>query len=285
MAVPVGVCDPWITADDLPGDMLGDLTEDDVNAVCLVASNILYVATNRYWPGTCTRLVRPDLGHRNLWWAPGPWSDGPTWSNIAWAGGWDLYGSYDPWQAWAGCDASQFTRFKLPGPVASVDSIYSNGALIASSAYVVDGRRTLVRVDGSPWPTGQDLTRDPTDPADTGTSSSPPAWQVTYQWGEAPPADAVLMCRSFVAELLAALTDCESCRLPWAGAVATVRKANGNTVDYASLHALFKGGEVGLADVDAWINFARGGAWRPFGGPRLGRARPRPSRTLRSWPA
>jgi len=264
VATPTGLCSAWITADDLSDEMFGDLDADSVDDVCMFASEVLYVLANRYWPGVCTRTVRPDLGVRNLWWSTEP--GGGAWTDARWPGWWGQtpYG-WDGPRRWGVCDQAN-RRFSLPGPVQSVDSIVIDGTTLPPSAYFVDGRSTLVRVDGDAWPTGQDLTRSPTA---TG-SGAHPAWQVTYQWGEDPPRSGVIACKSLTSEVLAALTGCAECRLPWAGAVASAQR-KGTTVNYQSLSDQFKNGEVGLADVNLWLNTVRGGVWRPRRA-RIGRA-------------
>lgn len=269
MAVPTGLCAPWLTADDIPEDLYGELTADDVDVLCELASEILYVAANCYWPGTCERTVRPDLGRRSLWWTSGAagawgstaWTDLPWWASTA----------YPPAEArWFNCDQRNMTRFRLPGPVQTVSEVLIDGVALDAAAYFVESRATLVRVDGNPWPTGQDLTRDPSDT----DASGAPAWSVTYEWGDDPPPGGVLAAKSLAVELLFAATDCGRCRLPWAGAVATAQR-KGTTVSYQSLSDKFAKGEVGLADVDVWLNAARGGAVRQRRA-RIGRADARP---------
>lgn len=273
MAVPAGLCSPWVDAADvLSDDELSQLTDEQADDVAMFASEVLYVRSNKYWPGVCSRIVRPDLGERRLWWRDGttPWTDLPWW-----------VGYEAPYSArWFHCDHRHLHRFNLPGPVDSVDSVTIDGVTLDPDAYVVGGRNTLIRVDGEPWPRGQDLTRQPTDPAVAGRA---PAWQVAYQWGAAPPRTGMLVCASLLHELVAAVTGCRDCRLPWAGAVATVQKG-GATVSYASLLDKIPQGYVGLADVDLWLDNVRGGPWRPRR-PRIIRADARPRHGLSSWPA
>lgn len=270
MAVPTGLCAPWLTADDIPEDLYGDLSADEVDVLCELASEILYVMANCYWPGVCDRTVRPDLGARNrLWWSEpggGAWTDVP-WTATRVGRGWDL------------CTNGTLTRFSLPGPVQTVTQILVDGAVLDPAAYFVEGRSTLVRVDGNRWPVGQDLTRSPSDTDTSGT----PAWSVTYEWGQAPPDSGVLMAKSLAVELILAATDCGQCRLPWAGAVATAQR-KGTTVSYQSLSEQFKNGEVGLADVNLWLNAVRGGEWRPRPA-RIARADARPrNQRVTVWP-
>jgi hypothetical protein len=276
VAIPTGLCSAWVeTADVLDGDLSG-LTEDQADQVAMFASEILYVLSNKYWPGVCERIVRPDLGDRRLWWRGGdPWGSSP-WTDVPW---WTA--SQIPYGArWFACEAHDLRRFRLPGPVQSVDGIVINGVPLDHNSYRVLDRNTLLRVDGHPWPTGQNLDHDPTDPDDAPTNGVP-AWQVAYEWGEEPPASAKLACASLLRELVAALTGCAECRLPWAGAVATVTRKN-TTINYASLLDKFPQGYVGLADVDLWLNSVRGGPWRPRR-PRIVRADARPRHSESRW--
>lgn len=278
MAIPTGLCAPWVEAADvLSPDELTGLTEAQADGVAMLASEVLYVRSNRYWPGVCERTVRPDLGNRQLWWAgtPGassPWTDLPWWAGAA-----APYGS-----RWFACNQANLTRFKLPGPVQGIDEILVAGTVLNRAAYRIVGRNAVQRVDGERWPLGQDLTGDPADPAaadDSGCCG--PAWSVTYDWGEAPPASGQLMCSSLLRELIAALTGCAECRFPWAGAVATVTRKN-TTINYQSLLDKFPAGYVGLADVDLWLDTVRGGPWRPRR-PRIIRADARPRRSESTW--
>lgn len=273
MAIPTGLCAPWVEAADvLNADELRGLTEDQADAVAMLASEVLYVRSNCYWPGVCERTVRPDLGNRQLWWAGAgtPWTDLPWW-----AGASAPYGS-----RWFACNQADLTRFKLPGPVQSVDEVLIAGATLAPAAYRVSGRNGLQRVDGDRWPLGQDLTSDPADPTSDPTGCCGPAWSVTYQWGEAPPIAGQMMCRELLRELIGALTGCADCRLPWAGAVHSVSR-NGTNVSYGSLLDKLPLGYVGLADVDLWLDTVRG-AYRPRR-PRIVRADARPRRSESTW--
>lgn len=277
MAIPTGLCSPWVEAADVLGGELSGLTEDQADQVAMFASEVLYVRSNRYWPGVCTRIVRPDLGDRRLWWRPSdPWDSAP-WTDLPWWTTASLpYGA-----RWFACDHQDRRRFRLPGPVQSVDGIEINGVALDVNAYRVVERNTLLRVDGSAWPNGQNLDHDPTDPDDAPTSGSP-AWQVTYEWGEDPPASGQLACTSLLRELIAAVTGCAECRLPWAGAVASVTRKQ-TTVSYGSLLDKIPQGYVGLADVDLWLDTVRGGPWRPRR-PRIIRADARPRNSESRWP-
>jgi hypothetical protein len=256
VAVPTGLCAAWVDAADVLDDgELSGVTAAQAQMVAMFASEVLYVLSNRYWPGVCDRTVRPDL-HRNtpcrLWYlSAGSWTltDTSGWwwgtTNRLCGYGWDTTG----------------TRMRLPGPVDSVDSILIDGETLDPTAYDVEGRRTLIRLDGDVWPTGQDLTRSPASTPDS--DGATPAWQVVYNWGEEPPESGVVACTSLLRELICAITNPPECRLPWAGAVATTAR-RGTTVSYQSLSDKFVNGQVGLADVDLWLTTAaRGGPWRP----------------------
>lgn len=274
MAIQTGLCAPWISAADAAscGEAAG-LDDVQTGRVAMFASEVLYVLSNRQWPGVCPRTVRPAPVGRNwhficvplerAWWAA-------------------QMGGSNSWAPWLPNDIAilQSTwpfrdrdSLRLPGPVTSITSVIEDNVTLLPSMYVLEGRSTIRRLDGLFWPIDQDLTRAPTTlpPAPTADNPNPPpAWSIAYQWGAAPPDSGVIACNSFFCEIALALAGSDSCSLPWAGAVATMSR-QGLTVNYGALHDQFVNGYVGLADVDLWLNMARGGPWRPRK-PRVARA-------------
>jgi hypothetical protein len=258
--VAVGVCAPWVA----PGDVecFDDLALDSGQAttIALFASDVLYALSGRHWPGVCDRTVRPDLGAGTVWWCESP----GRWSSLT--GRWGR---------------GEGREMRIPGPVHTVTEIVIDGAILAESAYVQQGANAVIRVDGSTWPTGQDLSRDPdTVPASPLPAGTPPAWEVRYEWGAAPPPSGETAFKSLACEIAAAALG-KPCKLPWAGAAATVVR-RGVSVNYQSVADKLATGKVGLADVDLWLTAARGGPWRPWK-PRIGRADAGRS-TVSAWP-
>lgn len=77
------------------------------------------------------------------------------------------------------CSCARLEQFVLPYPVASVDEIKIDGAVLNPSAYRVDDHRYVVRTDGGDWPRCNDLNEPDTE---EGT------WSVTATYGtEVPP--------------------------------------------------------------------------------------------------
>lgn len=281
MAIATGLCAPWIDAGDAAscGETAG-LDDVQIGRVAMFASEVLYVLSNRQWPGVCPRTVRPAPVGRNwrficvpaerAWWAA-------------------MYSGAGPVSPWLPNDIAYIETtwpfryrdsLRLPGPVASVDHVIVDNVTLNPTKYIVEGRSTIRRLDGSFWPIDQDLERAATSLPAPGDQNPAPAWEIAYHFGATPPDSGVIACTSFFCEVALALAGDSTCALPWAGAVATVAR-QGVTVNYGALHDQFVNGYVGLADVDLWLNVARGGPWRPRK-PRVARADARRRTTGRS---
>lgn len=276
MTVALGLCGPWITEDDmLSCAEPAGLDIDQAGQVAVFASEVLYVLTNQQWPGVCLRTVRPWHDTRWAYYCtPNPHGSAlPAWGYTPGA---------DPWIYTTVPAASRF-ELPLPGPIQTVSEVMVDGVVVPDTAYIIIGKRRVQRIDGGIWPIGQDLTRPPGVIPDVPSADGTAAWSVTYEWGAGPPASGVIACRSFYCEIVAALSGAD-CKLPWTGAITTVQR-RGTTINYGALHDQFEKGYVGLADVDLWINSARGGPWRPRP-PRIVRADDpaRQQRSLTTWP-
>lgn len=285
MAIATGLCAPWIDAEDASscGEAAG-LDDVQVGQVAMFASEVLYVMSNRQWPGVCPRTVRPAPIGRNwrfvcvpaerAWWAA-------------------QYGGSNSWSPWLPNDIAYIETswpfryrdtLRLPGPVSSITHVLTDNVVMPVGNYILDGRNTIRRLDGKYWPIDQDLTRAATTAAPAPSTDDPapaPAWEIKYEWGATPPTSGVIACTSFFCEIALAFAGDSSCALPWAGAVATVAR-QGVTVNYSALHDQFVNGYVGLADVDLWLNMARGGPWRPRK-PRVARADARRRAGRTTW--
>ncbi|CRY73576.1 hypothetical protein SAMN05421776_108214 [Nocardia farcinica] len=190
---------------------------------------VLWSFTGRQY-GCCPRIVRPcprDLdGPR--WFLPG-WSwfpelDGGVWRNISCSCG-------------PTCRAGGPGVVHLPGPVCSVTSVTIDGAVIPSSAYVLEGDRLYSAV--GEWP-DQDLTRP---------AGSPGTWTVEYLQGQQPPAGAGMAVALLAKEFWSACRG-EACALP--KRVEQIAR-RGVSVRMADPAVLFEHFQTGIAQVDMWV--------------------------------
>ena len=138
------------------------------------------------------------------------------------------------------CSCTAIPQARLIGPVGGIVSVLLNGAVLDPSAYRVDNGVWLVRTDGEPWPSCQDMVADPNTP-DSNT------FAVTYYMGFAP--DPI---SSYAAGLLAVeyAKNCmgDTCRLP---ANITGITRQGVAMDVQA--GLWPNGFTGIEEVDAWI--------------------------------
>lgn len=258
-----GVCTLWFDPADAGGEPMcsPDLSPDGQQVAAKITSDILYVLTNRQWPGTCERVVRPafELGAAGVpcwtwWWGPDPDPRYP-------------YGWASPFRP-AGPRVRASTILRLPGPVADVTEVLIDGEILDPSAYQVQGTRTLVRVDGDDWPAQNDLTRAASTPRG---DAAQPAWQITYLWGADPPDGAQAVAEALYCQVAAGMAGSDDCRLLW-GARLTQVSRRGVNVSYESLTQFLRDGLTGVDEVDVWVTIARGGRWKPNGGGRVLRA-------------
>lgn len=109
-------------------------------------------ALTGYAVGGCPGTLRPcsvrcAAGSAHWHWSNGtfmPVNVAGTWINATCGCGWDC--SHDGVQA-----------ITLPGWVASVQQVKIDGEVLDPTAYRVDDHRELVRTDGEPWPSGQNM--------------------------------------------------------------------------------------------------------------------------------
>jgi hypothetical protein len=212
-------CAPWATAEDACSpcdtyDFDPFMLEDKMQ----IASDVLFNLTGRRWPGVCSDTIRP--------------------TELA-------CGCWNPRAPRFGC--STVPTVKLPGsPVVAVTSVRVDGVELDASAYRVDNRRELVRIDGEGWPCCQDMRADPATDDHT--------MLVEYTWGAEPPLGGVQAAATYGCQLALAC-DPEAvssgrCRLP--KRITTVTRA-GTTIAVLDPMTLVKDGLVGLNEVDTWV--------------------------------
>lgn len=182
-----------------------------------VAVEWLWAQAGRKY-GTWTVVFRPE------------WTD-PVRRPRGWPLVFDL-----PDRAWA--STKPVTSVTLPGPAVSVDEVLVDGAVLSSSAYLLEPGNQLVRTDGGTWYPYQDTTKPSTDAR---------TWQISYVRGVTVPAAGqyaagVLACD----EARRMLND--SCRLP--NNTTSVQRA-GKTVSLDAKQ--LQQGYTGLREVDQWL--------------------------------
>lgn len=228
-----GVLSLWIDPASLVCDSPGDRA-----AAVRAASDWLYVATGRRFPGCGTARVHP---------LPDGWADAdPT-------GLREVSGTAGSW-----------TVPVRPRTIAGLPAIHLGVEPIMSASVVVDGapftafrivdRRWLVRTDGLAWPSTNDLSQD----------SGPGTWTVEVTYGRNPPPLGQRACEQLACRILAVLAG-EACEIP-ANAVSVTRE--GLTIQLDDTR------KTGLWLVDRFVaaynpaGLARAGsAWSPEIGP------------------
>lgn len=173
---------------------------------CMAATEYLHSRTWRRFVGFRTVELRPCFGADwaslgFAWWLTWPfWQMGGGWGAQPWGG--------DPIPTLEG-PAEPLGRavpqIVLPGDVQQVTRVLIDGVALASTAWRLDSGRRLVRLDGSWWPTAQDLLKASTQ-ADT--------FAVEVIVGERENELARLACMELTAELYLGIADPSSCRIP-----------------------------------------------------------------------
>lgn len=187
---------PLLPADQPPGDptLWGQ--------ACDGAVEWLWAATGRQF-GTRPAVYRPaGLALSGAYYAAIPYLQsiyGPLLGQ-----GWPFLG--DP----RASDRTHRQVVELPGPAVAVSQVQLvDGAgavtVLDPSLYRLDGNY-LVRVDGSTWPTTQDLI------ANDGQANT---WHVTYSRGAAVPTIGQVAAARLAGEWLKLLSGDASCKLPW----------------------------------------------------------------------
>jgi hypothetical protein len=203
------LCTPWIDTDSITQCSLDvdrdstvepeDLAKADL--AVQVASSLLWAATAKQYPGICIDKIRPCT-----------------------TGGWGQAIDYPPnvggsrvlRDTVAGClcdtsmilcDGRAWPALELPhGPVVDVLEVTINGDPFVDFRVVDD--RYLIRDDGAPWPTTNNLGADPSEPG---------TWEVEYRYGSAPPPELALAAELLACEFIAAWCvggECPECHLP-----------------------------------------------------------------------
>lgn len=182
--------------------------------------------TYRGWAGRPDPLL-PSHGDA---WPFAPALIGGAWRNMTCLGCGEL------------CSCSHVESISLPGPVDSIVDVVIDGETLDPSAYRVDDRQTLVRLDGGSWPTCQDLGAPL---GDEGT------WAVRYRWGVPVPSGGQLAAGTLACEMAKAACRDKSCGLPERITNQVTRE--GITVTILDAFEGLEAGRTGLWLVDSWV--------------------------------
>ncbi len=238
-----GPCSAWVTTEEI--DACCSLPEASnpfelivaLEQAATSASQLLWLLSGRQFSGLCERKVRPcrtgcacdyqvlSRGHVIYW-------GGDSW-----------YCEGNP------CGCRALSRVKLSGyPVRTIEEVKIDGILVDPSEYRLDERRYLTRMNGSLWPSCQQLDLDDTE---SGTFS------ITYQYGQTPPqiakdAAAQLSCEIWKACASANGLDVGECVLP-TGATRITRQ--GITIERTFFQQDENGvWRTGMPFVDGFLN-------------------------------
>lgn len=243
-----GPCAAWISADDVfdcaPCSSIDVGLRDAALAarVADAASELLYHASGRQFPGVCSMVVRPC---RTSWCSPHVADDGTLQ-----VGGCGCAPA-------SHCGCPEPSSIVLPGPIIAVGEVKIDGVVLAASNYRVDEWKWLVRLDDEAWPTCQDLAAPTTDDN---------TFQVTYTRGTTPPESGVLAATDLACELYRGCKG-EDCRIPQRVTNVVRQGVSMQFVSPAEIGVDKYGNfRTGLRTVDTFLAaFGRGGSRRRRG--------------------
>jgi len=227
-------CDNWASVSDLDA-CHADLAAVDagvkLSKLC-AATDILFQLSGRRFPGLCEDTVRPCARLRAV--------DPPSWWR--WDRAWGVCAcSNEPHRQ---CSCSDPSEVRLGArPLLGIIEVRQDGAAVPATAYRIDDRGWLVRLDGDPWPCCQDLSKDPATDADT--------FQVRFVHGRQPPPSGKEAVLELAAELVKSCTG-GTCRLP---ARAQRISRQGLEVTLVEVAGMFGDGSwrSGIAEVDQFL--------------------------------
>lgn len=141
------------------------------------------------------------------------------------------------------CGYSNYTwkSLALPRPVIEILAVKIDGQVLDPSQYTVIKDDLLVRKDGRPWPSFNDLLLD-----DTALGT----WSVRVKYGVPPPPESAYMAGILMCELIKAKTGNKKCRLPWN--TTSVNMGDVSTT-YPDPYQFLKDGYTGIPEIDAWV--------------------------------
>jgi len=137
-----------------------------------------------------------------------------------------------------GCDDPDSIRLARR-PVQEVTEVLVDGVALASTAWRLDDRRDLVRIDTEPWPTCNDLN----------VTTGPGVFQVTYSYAEPVPSAGIIAVNALACELAKASVGAD-CNLP--ERITTLTR-QGVTIGMIDRQAYLDKGRTGIYLVDLFL--------------------------------
>lgn len=251
------VCGPWVTVDEMRAcpDSLACSTDDEAEEAAEIASYLLWLLSDKRYPGVCTTTVRPcsrpwdefDRFSIHSGWGPFGWST--TWGWMRpW--GWCCNSAHN--ELSCGCGSGPGRVLLGKWPVREVLSVEIDGEALDSSEWAVADRRWLMRMaddDGNPqrWPCCQRMDRPF---GDEGT------WGATITYGTPPPRAGKRAAIAYARQLARGCADDASCELP--PRVQSMLR-QGVQFQFFDPKTLAQDGFVGLPAVDEWLAAERYG--------------------------
>lgn len=236
------LCNAWTTSEDVAlccnlNNVGSDTTILDWAVI--EASELLYEASGRQFPGECERTVRPCRGDSCLFGIQ-VLSRGHL---VGWTGWrWDNYE----------CGCTPTSRVKLSGRVKEILEVRVDGVVLDPSQYFLQGKRWLIRRSPHRWPVCQTIGLPDTEPG---------TWSVTYSYGKNPPVIGQGAARALACEIVKSCTPGAECLIP-PGATRITRQ--GITFERSQFMRLRSGprlkGQVGvfwqtgIQEVDFFLN-------------------------------
>lgn len=240
------LCSAWTTPLEVSLCCSADVPTDGVliDASVVAASELLYWASGKRYPGLCTRTVRACYDTTCL-----------CCVQIL-SSGYVVYPR--GFEDWGSCTCSRDDHLKLAGNVVSITEVTIDGDVVSSDDYEVRENLFLVRLDGSAWPCQT---------------------EVTYVYGKAPPVSGQLAARTLACELAKACSPDVECVIP-NGIVSVTR--NGMSFTRAPLSRDAEGKwATGMMEVDLFLNIVNPNgltrpavSWSPVRGSRYARPAP-----------
>lgn len=179
-----GVCEPWITVNDLCATVDG--TKDETLAIAAVNEAVRWLndATGNAWMGPCTAFLRPNVGDTSIC--------DPLTTSRRGRRPIDL-------TLWLEPPVLSIVELRVDGEVIAPKWYYlADGKLHASSGWDDDDSPLI------PWPEQNERRQ----------AGAPGTWDVTVRHGSPPPESLVGAARTLACELYKSCTGDESCELP-----------------------------------------------------------------------
>lgn len=242
-----GVCSLWVDPDEIncPGTIEEYGTELEVAAQ--VASDWLYMATGRRFPGCCQTTVRPCPRVRVVDHDPTGWyrelpQQGGWYQPTGWNGSWGS-GSCGG-SCGGGCGGGAHEVELGLEPVRDIVAVIIDGVTLDTSEYYVVDYSKLVRSSGAAWPCSNDLS----------ITSGEGAWSVEFTYGRSAPSMGAAAAKVLACEITKALVDQgDDCALP-ENVRALVRQGVTLDFDNVTTEAGAPGWFTGLWLPDKFIN-------------------------------